>query len=167
MEFYEVLQSRRSVRQYKNQKVDRKVLEKLIDSARIAPSGVNRQEWKFVVVDDEDLKGKIAEACDYGKFIAQASVCIAVCSHTGAVTPVEDCAAACENIMLSAVAEGLGTCWVGSRNNKHTETVEALIRCPQGWELMALLAVGVPQEALPPRADKKRLEDVLVWNGQW
>ena len=59
MDFYEVIRTRRSVRSYKPDPIPQKVLNKVLDAARIAPSGSNRQPWGFIVVKDEDLKSLI------------------------------------------------------------------------------------------------------------
>jgi nitroreductase len=77
---------------------------------------------------------------------------------------VEDSSAAVENILLAATAEGLGSCWVASYRNEHSEPVGRLLGCPASHELVALVAVGVP-DGEPPKPDKKRLEEVLRWNG--
>ncbi|MDD4797740.1 MAG: nitroreductase family protein [Eubacteriales bacterium] len=164
MELYDVIGQRHSQRSYAKKPIDRQILTRIVDCARLAPSGVNRQEWKFVVVDDPALKARVADAADYGKFIADAGACIAVFYGDNAVCPVEDCAAATQNMILAATAEGLGTCWVGSHKSPHSAAVKELLGAPQGWELAVLLAVGYVDEPAQPR-QKKTLDDVLSWNG--
>ncbi|MEM3466786.1 MAG: nitroreductase family protein, partial [Candidatus Jordarchaeales archaeon] len=59
MDFYEVVRTRRSIRSYKPDPVPDEVLKRVLDAARIAPSGSNRQPWRFIVVKNEDLKKKL------------------------------------------------------------------------------------------------------------
>lgn len=164
MELYDVIGQRHSQRSYLNKPVDREILSRIVDCARLAPSGVNRQEWKFIVVDDPALKGKIAQAAAYGKFIADAGACIAVFYSADAVCPLEDCCAATENMILAATAENLGTCWIGSHKTPHSPAIKALLGVPEKWELATLLAVGYVKAPAVPR-QKKTLDEVLSWNG--
>lgn len=164
MEILSLLKQRRSVRKYLDTPIERKVLEDLVDCARLAPSGYNRQSWVFVVVTDSGIRAKIADAARWGTFIRQAGACIAVFCSSGDGTPLEDACAATQNIITAAGAHGLGTCWVNSHQKEHARQVEALLRCPEGMELMTLIAVGVP-DGTPKAPPKKALEDVLRFNG--
>jgi nitroreductase len=164
MKLYEAMNKRRSVRKFKNDSIPKESLEKIVAAAMSAPSGNNTQGWVFVVVDDCDLKRKISNATQWGRHIADAGACVAIFCDRNAICLVEDCAAATENLMLAAVAEGLGTCWVNSHHMEHTAEVERLLSCPYTHELVVLVAVGVPAGETPvPK--KKALEDVIRWNG--
>lgn len=84
MDALEAIRKRRSVRSYTHKPVVKEVIEQIIDAGRRAPSGVNQQPWEFIVVTDEKIKKQIASITDYGKFIAEAPVCIVVyCRTTG------------------------------------------------------------------------------------
>ncbi len=163
MDLYALMARRRSVRRYKKEPVPRETLERLVDAATKAPSGCNQQGWVFVVADDPAVKAQIAKLARYGRFIADAGACIAIFCGKETLCLVEDCAAAAQNIMLAAVAEGLGTCWVNSHGLPHSAGVEKLLGCPPTHELAVLLAVGVPEE-IPASPHKKPLEEVLRWN---
>ena len=78
METLEVLRKRRSVRRFKDIPVEREKIEEIIDCARLAPSANNFQPWEFIVVTDPSKRKEVANATDYGKFIAQSPVCVAV-----------------------------------------------------------------------------------------
>ena len=160
MDAIQAMRERRSVRAFRDGAISRDTIEEIIDVARLAPSGWNRQPWVFIVVTEPSLLASIAESAKYGKFIASAGACVAVvCSES--VTALEDACAATENILLGAVARGLGGCWVNSRLKEHTQTVERLLGVPAGWELMTLIALGWPQDE--SRRDKKPLSEVLHW----
>lgn len=160
MDAIQAMRERRSVRAFRDGAIPRDTIEEIIDAARLAPSGWNRQPWVFIVVTEPSLLASIAELAKYGKFITSAGACVAVvCSESA--TALEDACAATENILLAAVARGLGGCWVNSRLKEHTQTVERLLGVPAGWELMTLIALGWPQDE--SRRDKKPLSEVLRW----
>ena len=117
---------------------------------------MNRQAWRFIVVTDAAVKAAVAEATDYGKFIASAPVVIAVAIGPDAACPNEDSAAAACNMLNAAHALGYGGCWIAERVGK-------VLRLPAGWKIYALFSVGVPAEEA--HREKKRLEEVVSYNG--
>ena len=148
MDAIQAMCTRRSVRKYTADPVKEEDLRKILDCGRLAPTGVNRQAWRFIVVTDAAVKAAVAEATDYGKFIASA--------------PVVSAAAAC-NMLNAAHALGYGGCWIGSNGNATAERVGKVLRLPAGWKIYALFSVGVPAEEA--HRDKKRLEEVVSYNG--
>ena len=164
MDIYQAIEARRSVREYQNSPIPRKTLQKIIECGPKAPSGMNDQGWIFVVVDDPALKAKVAENAPYGRFILDAGACVVIFCDKEACAPVEDCSAAVQNIMLAAVAEGLGTCWVGSHQNDTSRGLEEALGCPDTHEVVALVALGLPA-AVPPAPEKKAMNEVIRWNG--
>jgi len=70
LDFYDVIQTRRSIRSFKKDLVPKKVLYRVLEAARIAPSASNSQPWKFILVKDENLKEKMVSACQNQHFIA-------------------------------------------------------------------------------------------------
>lgn len=161
MDTLEAIRSRRSVRKYKSQTVPREYIEKIIDAARLAPSARNIQPWCFVVITDYNMRSKIADLTDYGKFIKEAAVCIAVlCEDTKYY--LEDGCAATENILLAATALGLGSCWVAGDKKPYAPKIVELIGAPKNYKLVSLIALGYPADD-KPRPPKKDLESVLRW----
>lgn len=127
MDFYEVIRTRRSIRAYRPDPIPEEVLNRVLEAARIAPSGSNRQPWKFIVVKDEDLRTKVASACGGQSFIASAPAVIVACGYDinwnrggymGAMSMLVDVSIAFTHLILAARAEGLGTCWTGSFDNE-------------------------------------------------
>jgi nitroreductase len=136
------------------------VLRDLIDCGRLAASAVNIQPWEFVVVTEPRMLAAIADATDYGKFIAQAAACIVVlCRDTKYY--LEDGCNASENILVAAHAHGLGGCWIAGDKKPHAETIRRMLGAPEGMRLVSLLAIGHPAEA--PEKEKRPLADVLHW----
>ncbi|MFY9496552.1 MAG: nitroreductase family protein [Halanaerobiales bacterium] len=160
-----VIKNRRSVRKYIRKEIPEEILKEIIDCARLAPSGNNRQVWSFLVITDQEKRERIASLARYGKFIKDAGACIGVfIDESQTSTPLLDAAAATENIMLAATALGLGTCWVSSYKRDHSEAVKELVNCPPNLELVALISVGYYEESTVARPAKKGLEEVLRWN---
>lgn len=162
----EVIKSRHSVRKYIKKEVPEEILKELVDCARLAPTGYNKQAWVFGVITDQKLKEQIAYHASYGKFIKDAGACIAVfCDENSGGTPLEDACAATENIIIAAQSYGLGTCWVNSYKKEHSTKIMELLKSPDNMELMTLLAVGYYKEDVVKNKEKKSLKDVLKWNG--
>ena len=80
MEVFEAISKRKSIRKYQNKEIEDEKLDKILESARIAPSAANRQEWKFIVVKNQETRDKLVEAANGQKFVGQAPVTIVACS---------------------------------------------------------------------------------------
>jgi len=126
MELDKCIKNRRSIRSYLDKDVSWNLLYKIIDAAHYAPSSGNLQNWRFVVVKDEQKRAKLARASLNQLWMTEAPVHIVVCSDNRNIKKQyekdakkyikENCAAAIQNILLKAYDLGLGTCWVGSFN---------------------------------------------------
>ena len=161
MDVFDAINNRASVRTFKNLSVSREDVNALIDAGRRAPSGRNVQPWEFVVITDEEMRVKIADITNYGKFIAQAPVCIAVyCEDTKYY--LEDGCAAVQNILLAATGLGLGACWVAGDKKPYTGEINSLLNVPVVYNLVALIAVGHPDSPVKIK-EKKSLKNVLHW----
>jgi nitroreductase len=157
MELYDAIRARRSVRAFEDRPVPRDVLDRLLEAARQAPSANNAMPWRFVVVTDPDARRAIAESGTYGKFLSKTPVVIAGVGDATAAPKwyAVDTAIALEHIALAAVAEGLGSCWVGSFDE---EMVGKLLGIPTGHRVVALLALGYPKEKI----DFKKIVNSLI-----
>jgi nitroreductase len=156
------IKARRSVRNYENRPIAKDIIEDIIDCARLAPTAVNMQPWEFVVVTNSETKAKIAQAATYGKFIADSGACIVVCVERSSKFPLEDCCAAVENILISAKAHSLGSCWVAGWKRPYSGEISSLIGLPENIEIVALIAVGYPKSE-PKSPPKRKLSEVLHW----
>ena len=160
MDAIEALKTRRSVRAYTGEPVPRKIIEDVVDCGRLAATAINIQPWEFVAVTDPELRGRLAETTDHGKFIAAAPVCVVVlCSDTQYY--LEDGSAATENILLAARAHGLGACWVAGDKKPYAPEICRLVGAPQGYKLVSLIPLGYPAES--PEMTKRPLSAVLHW----
>jgi nitroreductase len=135
MDLTDAIYGRRAVREYTAARVDRALLQRLIEAALQAPSALNQQPWLFTVVSDQQLLAEISEKSkayllatlsngsisqirklledpEFHLFYHAPSLIVISASQTGR-WEVEDCALAAENLMLAAYASGLGSCWIG------------------------------------------------------
>ena len=130
MSVLEIIRARTSVRSYRSDPVPEEVLRRVMEAARLAPSGKNLQPWKFILVRDERMKFRLAEASRNQSFIAQAPLVVVACGFPDRSYPRQgnymkswtiDVACAVEHLMLQAREEGLGTCWIGAFEEKGGE----------------------------------------------
>jgi nitroreductase len=160
MDAIEVLKTRRSVRTFKVEWVHKEIIEQIIDCGRLAATANNLQPWEFVVVTDPGMLQRIAATTDFGKFIAQAQVCVLVlCKDTKYY--LEDGSAATENILLAARAHGLGACWVAGDKKPYAAEICHMVEAPHAYKLISLIPIGYPADK--PEISKRPLSDVLHW----
>jgi nitroreductase len=167
MDVFEAVQRRRSIRAYGSTPVPKDKLMKLLEAARLAPSAGNVQPWHFVVVMDYEKRRRIAESGRFARFLAESPVVIVGCGDERASPRwhVVDVAIAMQNIVLTATSEGLGTCWVGDFDEK---LVKELLRVPENYRVIALLAVGYPRGKFDVQGKmlylirrRKKLKDIV------
>ena len=141
--------SRKSVRSYTDQPVSQEQVETILKAAMAAPSGMNAQPWRFVVVREQATKDKLA--IGFNKMIAKAPVVIVVCGKTtnklGGTNNnwTADCAAATENLLLAVEALGLGAVWTACYpyDERMNPTIEAL-GLPDNVKPYCIVPVGYP-----------------------
>jgi len=166
MDVIDVIRRRRSIRTYTDTPVEREKIERLLEAARLAPSAGNRQEWRFVVVTDAAARKKLAHAANDQAFVARAPVVIAACAETdghimrcGQPCHPIDVAIAVDHMTLQAVADGLGTCWIGAF---YEEPVKELLNIPPEIRVVELLTVGYPA-APPSRLSRLPITSLVHW----
>ncbi len=170
MSILKVMWDRRSIRRYKKDPIPEDVLLRILEAARIAPSGSNLQPWKFIIVRDNALKEKLAQASAGQLFMAEAPVIIVGCgfpdncyAHMGRYMkswPV-DVTIALEHLILQAQEEGLGTCWIGSFEE---EEVKSILNIPEDVRVLALTPLGYPAKT-PSFRGRKGLEEIISYDG--
>ncbi|NLO92270.1 MAG: nitroreductase family protein [Elusimicrobia bacterium] len=161
MDALKALTARKSVRSYAKKAVPERILEKVVNAARLAPSACNVQAWEFVVVTDAGLLSALAALCDYGSFIKDAGAAVIVASKDTKYY-LEDGCAASENILIAAAACGLGGCWVAGDKKKYAPKVLDLAGLPEDYRLVSVLALGYPR-AKSAGVPKRPLSEVLHW----
>ena len=171
MDFYEVIRTRRSVRSFKKEPIPEDVLKRVLEAARVAPSGGNRQPWRFILVKDETLRQKMISACNNQRFVAEAPLIVVACGerlpmnrggYMGEMSVLLDVSIVFTHLILAARAEGLGTCWIGAFNN---DEIKKLLEVPDGYEVVAATPLGYPSEDVftEPRS-RKNLDEIVSLN---
>lgn len=153
MDVLRTIENRRSIRKYKPASIPDDDLKKILEAARLAPSAGNRQPWRFIVVRDNELKRRLAEASREQMFIADAEAVI-VAMGDAEISPrwfEKDTMIAVEHMVLASEALGYGTCWIGAFTE---EKIKQILGIPEGIKVVALLPVGVPAESPGPRPRK-------------
>lgn len=164
MDFYEVIQKRRSIRAYKPDHVEEDKLNRILNAARLAPTAANRQPFNIVVVKDEKIKQKLKDAYSQEWFFT-APVIICICTladkawkrNDGKVYVDVDAAIAMDHLVLAAFAEGLGTCWIAAFK---PEAVKEALNIPDNVEPLILTPLGYP-EAIPEPTYRKPLDEIV------
>ena len=135
-------------------------MEAIVDCGRLA-TGRSEQPWEFVVVTDPDIKQQIADATDYGKFIAQAAACIAVfCEIPNTIwkTALQQL----KTVLVGAWALGSWHLLDEGDKKHYVSTIGTIVGAPENTKLVSLIALGYPAEQ--PTRPKRELAEVLHWN---
>jgi len=167
-----VIHARTSVRAYKDQPVSLDQVEKMLKAGMAAPTAGNRQPWYFVATTDRAVMDKLAEANEHGAMLKSAGAAIVVVGsppeglrgESGEMW-VQDCAAATQNILLAATAQGLGAVWIGIHPvTDRVAAVRNILEIPQDKTPFSIVSIGWP-EGTPTPKDKFKPEK--VFNGKW
>ncbi|MGD9125332.1 MAG: nitroreductase, partial [Desulfarculaceae bacterium] len=157
-------QTRRSVRKYSDRPVTDDLVDKILEAGRWAPSGMNNQPWRFVVVRDPQVKSKIGALTKYTRVLESAPVIIPVFIHKPAMyQPVKDyqsMGACLQNMLLMAHGLGLGAVWLGEIL-KNGDEVRRVLELDDSLELMAVIAMGWPGEG-KPKSSRAPLGELLL-----
>jgi nitroreductase len=149
MDIFEGIKTRRSIRKFTDKPVQDETIDKIIDAGIWAPSGLNNQPWKFGVIRESGLKREISALTRYSKVVLGADTLIAVfLDHSRSYDRIKDAMAigACiQNMLLTIHSLGLGAVWLGEIL-KNKEKVLELVRSSDDIELMAIIAVGHPEQ---------------------
>ncbi|HJJ38500.1 MAG TPA: nitroreductase family protein [Methanocorpusculum sp.] len=156
-----VIQSRHSVRKFKDEPIPPEFVRKALECASKAPTARNIQPWIFVQIENKETLAKIAELAPNGKFIAGAGVGILVFGEKDQQYVVEDCSAATQNILLALHAYGYGACWIAGDKKDYAEDVRKLVSVPDKYKLISIVAAGVPDVGGISLVEKKKLEDIV------
>lgn len=171
MDALECIATRRSIRRFKDKKVDKEKLLRILDAGRLAPNAGNLQDWRFILVLEEDQIKKIADACLEQIWLETAPLLIIVCgdttkgeAHYGErgkkVYTLQNATAATQNMLLAAHAQELGACWIGAFVE---EKLRELMSIPANAVIAGIIAIGYPDEE-PEKQKKLEIENVTYFH---
>lgn len=151
MEFYEVVKKRYSVRNYQPRPIEADKLQRISMAIQQAPSARNNQQCKFYFVSDIVMKQKLQVAAKNQPFVSQAGIVVVgvgtnpehimSCGHAAYCI---DAAIALEHVALAAVAEGLGTCWIGAF---YRDQVVDILGLPVNEIPVEMMTLGYPADS--------------------
>jgi len=146
MDVFEAIEARRSIRAYRSDPVPNEKIRKVLEAGRQAPSAVNRQPWHFIVVQDRGNLEKLSHG-RFAGFLREAPLVIVGCGDRKASERwyLIDVSIAMQQMVLAATAEGLGTCWVGSFDERK---VMELLDIPERFTVVAMIAMGYPRNGI-------------------
>lgn len=164
MDVMSAIQGRRSIRSYSSKSIDEEVLHRVLEAGRLAPSAINRQDWKFVVVKDPLKRRQLVEAAGGQLFVGEAPVVIVACGtdpdkimRCGQATYNIDVSIALSFMILEAHELGLGTCWLG---NFDEQKVKEILGIPSKVRVVAMTPLGYPAENPAPRP-RRELHEIF------
>lgn len=177
MELLELIKTRQSVRKYIDRTVESEKIDLCLEAARLAPSASNSQPWKFVIVDDKNIKEKVARATysktvSFNKFALQAPViAVLVLEKSKLITQIGgqiknkewaliDIGIAAEHFCLQATELGLGTCMIGWFDES---LIKELLSIPDNKTIGLVITLGYPPKDYPLR-DKIRKSSSEISN---
>jgi nitroreductase len=167
MEIMEAIKARRSIRSYQDRPIEEDKLERVLNAGRLAPSACNFQDWKFIVVRDNWKRQRLSEAAMGQPYVAKAPVVIVACGidiehemPSGLHCYAIDVTIALDHMSLAAMAEGLGTCWIGAFNE---DEVKEILEVPEKNKVVLMLTLGYPAES-PAARPRKKLEEIVAYD---
>jgi len=148
----QVILKRRSIRGFSQKKISLRILRKLINGARVAPSAANRQFLEYLVVTKSELRKELFEQLAWAGYIAPRGnptpgreptsyIVILINRKKASKFDIRDVGAAAENIMLLARALGIGTCWLGSIRR---DRIRRMLAIPKHLTIDTVIALGYP-----------------------
>jgi nitroreductase len=175
----DVIKSRRSIRKYLDKPISKETIDRLIEAAEWAPSGMNEQPWGFIIVQDNALIKELSDRsipyinemieknpkfAGYKKRMAvkdfsifyHAPCVVLVLGKTDAFSYQNDCAMAAQNMMLAASSMGIGSCWVGMMNVLNEDKwFREKFQVPDNYRVVAPIALGYFENKDIPVIEKR------------
>ena len=179
MALLDLIKQRKSVREFRDTQVERDKIMMCLEAARLAPSECNSQPWRFIIVDDKDIKNKLCDAAFGGiyfinTFCKTAPVIVVVISEKskfiarvggmfrGVKYYLIDIGITCEHFVLEAEDLGLGTCWIGWYNER---AVKSVLNIPQNKKIDIMIALGYyDREKLGPEHSREPMDKIASFN---
>jgi len=155
--FIELLQTRRSIRKFQDQPVEKEKVDCLIEAMLRSPSSRGKNPWEFVIVSDPENLVRLSKAKPHGAtFLKNTPLAIVICADPEKSDVwIEDTSIASILLHLAATDLGLGSCWVQIRLREHDaqktaqEYVTELLGLRKGMVVESIIAIGYPAEEKP------------------
>ncbi len=154
MQVFEAVNGRRSIRRFTQESISLETLKKLVDAARVAPSAANLQPLRYILVANPDLRKQIFASLMWAGYIAPegnpppgeeptAYIVVLVNKEIARSDYQLDAGAAIENLILTALEGGIGSCWLGAIDR---QKVREVLDVSDDFEIESVVALGYPNE---------------------
>jgi nitroreductase len=163
---FDAIKNRRSIRKFLDKPVPDELVNKIIEAGQWAPSACNRQAWKFIVIDNEEVKGRLLRETT-AHFVGKAPLIILVL-YSNRTDNFEyndhllSAAMAIQNMQLAAYSLGLGACCVNNLPIK--SRLRKILSIPRHYDPVALLCLGFPKVIPKPMKRKEKIDEMLCKN---
>jgi nitroreductase len=168
MDIFDLIKTRRSIRRFRQEKLDRNFLIELIEAARCAPAGANIQSLEYIIVDEPQICQQLFETLAWAGHVKpkrnpspnQRPVAyIVVLIDTGIKKDASiGAAAAIENILLAAWGRGIGSCWLGLIDR---QKISQVLNIDEKYKIDSVIALGKPAEK--PVMEDAKTEDTKYY----
>ncbi|NLL36256.1 MAG: nitroreductase [Fretibacterium sp.] len=158
----DLIRKRRSIRSFDSKPVEREKLNAILEAGRLAPSARNEQGWHFFVATLPEHRAQMKDICNGQAFCGEAGAVLFVTTYKprtmacGQPAHLLDASIALTCMMLMAEELGLGSCWIG---NFDQAKARALLKLPEGEEVVGLMPIGYAKEQPQPRP-RKSMDEV-------
>lgn len=168
----DLLMKRRSIRKYKDQEVEKEVIDKILRGALTSPSSKNRRPWEIIVVDNKEILDKLGDSRGTAsRPLKNAPVAIVIVANSeNSEIWIEDSSILSTALQLMAESLGLGSCWIQVRNrltedNESVETyVKNVLNIPEEYNVANIIALGYPDEEKKPHDPETLPYDKIHYN---
>ncbi len=167
MDFWQLIEKRRSTRSFLNKKIEEEKLDKILEAINRAPSARNLQSYKVFVIKDSEEKKQLRQACRDQEFISQADICLVFVSWVENTEIISerteffaqlDATIACYQGWLAGVELGLAGVWIGAYNE---EEIAKMLDLKFGQRPVAVLPLGYT-DSTPDLKARKKLADLII-----
>ena len=171
MDFYELVRGRESIRNYDpGRPVERSTMNRILEAGRLAPSAVNYQPWKFLVISSPEMLARVRPCYRRSWFSEAPHILIVVGRREeawvrdkdGYNSLETDLTIALDHMILAAEFEGVATCWVGAYD---PHMLREALGLGEGEVVYSITPLGYPREGFVKKGDKKRkpLEEIVEY----
>lgn len=152
--------TRRSIRKYQEKEISKDVIQELMKTAVVSPSGRNGRPYEFIVVDDKETIKKLAHSKESGAQFAENAPLMIVTLYHEYSTGEDDACIASTIIQLKAHELGLGSCWLQTKGKMGTngktchENIREILNIPEEIYISNMISLGYPAEERPSYTEK-------------
>ncbi|MHA2026051.1 MAG: nitroreductase family protein [Candidatus Thorarchaeota archaeon] len=163
MDTIKTIRDRRSIRKYKSDAVDNEKLQVILQAGRWAPSASNKQPWHFIVIKNKEMREKLADIHDYGRFMRESPVVIVVLGDPKKHPRyhLADPHQAVQNMLLAAHAQNLATCWMGVRDTELEPMFREALDVPDDMRVVCSISLGLGDQER--NSTRFPLEEIVSW----